>query len=379
MQVEATDRRIAAQDLLAVAIGHESFTQAQSGTLDPFAQDFLTQIAQEATEDDVVGLTDQDLVALAAGFWRWTAQKRAGAQEIRLIAGKGAGGRSLDRDVLEICGPDMPFLVDSVMGEIGAQGVEVRAMFHPILNVCRDGDGLRQAMGQPLSESLIQIHLPKIAPSKRDAILMGVRETLTDVRLAVADFHAMRARMAQAIADLGASRAQTEGADVEESVAFLHWLLDDHFVFMGARSYDYSRDASGALANDEPIIREDRNLGILRDPLRMVLRRLNEPSVLTAAVRAYIEEPAPIIVAKSNLRSRVHRRGVLDYIGVKRYGASGEVLGEDRFIGLFTAEAYDRMVRDVPLLRRKIARAIDGAGFVAGSHNDKRFRNIVEN
>jgi glutamate dehydrogenase len=377
MSVDATDRRIAVNDLLAAAKAFPSF---QNGLqFDVVAEDFLTQIGEEATEDDVRGLSAADLASLAEGFWRWTAQKRADAQEIRLFEAKGADGRALGRDILEICGPDMPFLVDSVMGEIGAQGVEVRAMFHPILQIARDGDGKRQTGGVPQGESLIQIHMPPVPPSKRDAILMGVRETLNDVRLSVGDFQAMRVRMVNAIKELSVANTKASADEIGETISFLKWLSQDHFIFFGVRSYDYPRDANGALAADEPIIRDELNLGILRDPLRMVLRRLNEPSVLTDKVRAYIEEPSPIIVAKSNLRSRVHRRTVMDYIGVKRFGENGEVLGEDRFVGLFTAEAYDQMVRDVPMLRGKVERVIAGADFVAGSHNDKRFRNIVEN
>lgn len=377
MSVDAIDRRIAIEDLIKAALSFDSFTSGEQ--LEPVAQAFITQMAQDATEDDVQGLTPKDLATLADSFWRWTANKRAGSQEIRLIEGKGEGGRPLGRDILEICGPDMPFLVDSVMGEIGAQGVEVRAMFHPIIQVSRDGDGARVPGGLAMSESLIQIHMPPVPPSKRDAILMGVRETLQDVRLSVADFQAMRLRMNNAIKELAVANTKASADEIGETISFLKWLSQDHFIFFGVRSYDYPRDHAGVLASDEPDIREDLNLGILRDPLRMVLRRLNEPSVLTDKVRAYIEEPSPIIVAKSNLRSRVHRRAVMDYIGVKRFGENGEVLGEDRFVGLFTAEAYDQMVRDVPLLRGKIDRVIAGANLVPGSHNDKRFRNIVEN
>jgi glutamate dehydrogenase len=173
MSVEAKDRRIAVEDLLKSAHKFESFRSG--GQLEPSAESFIFQIAQDATEDDVQGLSSDDLAALADGFWRWTSQKRADAQDVRLIEGKGADGVSLGRDILEICGPDMPFLVDSVMGEIGAQGVEVRAMFHPIVQISRDSDGVRLHGGVPLAESLIQVHMPPVAPSKRDAILMGVR------------------------------------------------------------------------------------------------------------------------------------------------------------------------------------------------------------
>ena len=44
----------------------------------------------------------------------------------------------------------------------------------------------------------------------------------------------------------------------------------------------------------------------------------------------------------------------MDYVGVKRYGADGQAFGEVRFVGLFTAEAYEAPARDVPLIRRKV-------------------------
>jgi glutamate dehydrogenase len=50
----------------------------------------------------------------------------------------------------------------------------------------------------------------------------------------------------------------------------------------------------------------------------------------------------PVTVAKANVRSRVHRRAYMDYVGVKRFGADGRPSGETRFVGLFTAEAYDK-------------------------------------
>ena len=31
-----------------------------------------------------------------------------------------------------------------------------------------------------------------------------------------------------------------------------------------------------------------------------------------------------VTVAKANIRSRVHRRAYMDYVGVKRYGADGK-------------------------------------------------------
>jgi glutamate dehydrogenase len=87
----------------------------------------------------------------------------------------------------------------------------------------------------------------------------------------------------------------------------------------------------------------------------------------------------PVTVAKANVRSRVHRRAYMDYIGVKRFGPDGRPSGETRFVGLFTAEAYDKTATQVPLVRRKVANALIRAGKQAGSHSEKRLKNILEN
>ena len=377
MSVDAADSKINAEELLNAAQEFKAFFS--NGQFDQAANSFLTQIANDATQDDVGDLSAKDIAFLAQSFWQWSATKRPSSKEIRLFEGKGFDGRNLERDILQIVGPDSAFLVDSVMGEIGAQGVEVRAMFHPLISIMRDDDGKRGNDGNPIKESMIEVHLPTLPQAKRDAILMGVRETLEDVRLAVSDFKSMKARMNDCIRDLAVAKTPAGFDEIAESIAFLKWLEDDHFVFLGARSYEYNRNTKGEFINDEPNIIEDKNLGLLRDSLRSVLRRSSEPTFLSDKLMAYLREATPIVVAKSNLRSRVHRRAVMDYIGIKRYDDAGNVIGEDRFVGLFTAEAYDKMVRDVPLLRRKVERVISRAGFVDGSHNDKKFRQLIEN
>jgi glutamate dehydrogenase len=110
-----------------------------------------------------------------------------------------------------------------------------------------------------------------------------------------------------------------------------------------------------------------------------VLRRANEPAVLTKSMKKQLDLSEPVTVAKANVRSRVHRRAYMDYVGVKRFGPDGRPSGETRFVGLFTAEAYDKTATQVPLIRRKVANALTRAGKAAGSHSEKRLKNILEN
>ena len=340
---------------------------------------FIAGVQEDCAVDELQGWSGADLAAAAAGFWAFAAQRDASLPAIRLVRARGAGGADLKRDLLEIVQTDAPFLVDSVMGEIAEAGFSVRAMFHPVVEIARDAAGVRGEAGPTARESMIQVVLDPVGEDRVDQLIAAVRGALADVRLAVDDFDAMRALMSRSIAGLEEGGPNVPPEALAEYVAFLRWMKGDHFVFLGARVYDYPRTADGEYASEEPLFQPEGSLGVLRDQDRMVLRRANEPAVLTEQVRKLLEADAPLVVAKSNLRSRVHRRGYMDYVGVKRYGADGRPSGEVRFVGLFTAEAYDEPARDVPLIRRKVAHVMERAGKTPGSHNEMRLRNIVEN
>jgi glutamate dehydrogenase len=335
------------------------------------AKAFIAQAAEDAAPDELPELSPAELAQTLADFWRFGATRRGAVIRIVPVAGEAA----LDR--LEIIQDDAPFLVDSVMGEIADQGLSVRAMFHPMVSVARDRKGARADTGTPRGESMIQVILERVGADREAALIAGLKETLADVRTAVDDFPAMLALMGTCIADLQVETPASK--DRDEEVAFLSWLQDEHFVFLGARVYQYPRLANGDYAAEEPVYQAKDGLGVLRDPDRTVLRRANEPALLMSQVRDRLGAEPAMTVAKSNVRSRVHRRGYMDYVGVKRYGADGKPSGEVRFVGLFTAEAYDEPAHAVPLIRAKVANVLARAGKAPGSHNEKRLTNIVEN
>ncbi len=83
-------------------------------------------------------------------------------------------------------------------------------------------------------------------------------------------------------------------------------------------------------------------------------------------------------MTKSTSRSTVHRPGYLDYVAAKRFNEKGDVVGEDRFLGLFTSTAYSASPREIPLLRRRVDNVIKRAGLPAGGHAGKALINILE-
>jgi len=338
------------------------------GKLDAAAEAFLRGLYEDASDDELGDLSVEDFAALAHDFWIWRSERRSDEQISRIRHGVGVGGKALDRDILEIAGPDMPFLVDSVMGELADQGISSLAMFHP-LAPSAEGKG---------RDSLIQIHVPRLSAQRAKALHDGVRETLADVRAAVHDFQAMRMRMLDCAAELETAQTNAPEEEVREAVALLRWLAADKFTFLGARDYKYHRDEDGSYKADEPEILSSSCLGVLRDLERYVLRTSAEPMVLTPELKRLVSEPTPLVVSKSTLRARVHRRATADYVGIKRYNDKGEAIGEVRFIGLFTSESFTEPTRNIPMLRRKAEWVMEQTGFAQGGHNAKTLRKIIE-
>ena len=341
---------------------------------------FFSQIYDDALAEDLERVGPSDLAALSLDFWQFGETRPGDDILVRMRTATHADGTDLPRDVLEIIGRDRPFIVDSVMGEVGAQGHDITAMFHPIVQVRRDNAGARVPEGgRCLAESMIQVHLPPLDELSRRTLIEGVTATLDDVRVAVEDWTDMRAQMDDAIAHLSGARTHASPDELAEAMEFLRWLRDDHFAFLGCRVYDFEVDEDGSMAQRHPRVRPESGRGVLRDPDRHVLRKGSEPAVLTPAIETFLREPTPLIVAKANMKSHVHRRVYMDYIGVKRYREDGAVIGEARFVGLFTAEAYDQSASAVPLIRRKVRRVLERAGKTPGTHSAKKLRNTVEN
>jgi glutamate dehydrogenase len=201
-----------------------------------------------------------------------------------------------------------------------------------------------------------------------------IRRRLEDVVLATDDFRAMKDalhRIEGELADL-LPALESRRDELEEARAFLDWLGDDGFVFLGYRSYRFGEGEEERFVQVEP----GSGLGILR---REDDSTYTEPvpfSRLPTGVRALAEGGPLLIISKTNAESTVHRRARMDYIGIKRLDPRGRIVGEHRFVGLFTSQAYAETAREIPILRGKLDQILDEAGVAAGSHDYKEIITI---
>ncbi|WP_411820928.1 NAD-glutamate dehydrogenase [Hyphococcus formosus] len=352
--------------------------QDDKGALTSSFRSYLEQLVLYATGEDNIWDEPQSLLNRAAHAWKHAETRKAGESKVSLRIAEGKGW-SERRMVLDIVTDDKPFLVDSISAALSDTGKPVTFFSNAVVDVVRSDKGKRQpgGTGRGVRESMIHVEMdPPVLDNEVEALKDELDTVLADVSIAVQDWEAMRARLGACIAQLERSRlAGVKAEDQRESVQFLKWLWDNRFAFLGARRFNFVGDG------DELQLELDRekDLGILSSPGREVLKSTFQPDgKLSPAVAAFFASNEPIIVAKSSSKSLTHRRAYMDYVAVKSFASDGSAIGEELFVGLFTAEAYNRPVRDIPLIRAKVDAVLELAAFTPGGHNEKALINILE-
>jgi len=349
---------------------------------DPAYAAFLRRYYRHVALEDLLERRPSDLHAAALAHHRTAATRPQGTATVRVfVPDAGADGWSCGHAVVQIVTDDMPFLVDSVNAELSRQDRALHLVMHPQLVVRRDVLGRLEevcdtsdadAAGQGAqAESWIHLEIDRENDrATAEEVERGLRRVLSDVREAVEDWTKMRERALAIAAELAASPPPIPAVEVREGEELLRWLAEGHFTFLGFREYDLVTEDGEDLLR----ARSGSGLGVLRSdqPVSLSFGSLNPE------VRAKAREPQLLILTKANSRATVHRPAYLDYIGVKRFGPNGDVVGERRFLGLFTSVAYNESVQRIPVLRRKVADVLAAGGFAPNSHSGKDLLEILE-
>ncbi|QJR11388.1 NAD-specific glutamate dehydrogenase [Usitatibacter rugosus] len=352
--------------------------QRLSGAAAKEARTFIAHYFDSVDAEDLSSRSVEDLYGAAMAHLQFARTFASGMPKIRVYNPRvEEHGWSSPHTVIEMVNDDMPFLVDSVGMEVNRLGYTQHLLVHPLFGTQRDKEGALTSVGAPGAgtkvESLIHVEVDRENdPERLKVIGLQLNAVLGDVRAAVEDWPAMREGMAAMAKTLEKPPVTVDADDAREIQAFLAWAIDDNFTFLGCRDYELAV-IDGV---DQLKIVPRTGLGVLREPkLGGVSASFAE---LPAQLRALAREPRVLVLTKANTRATVHRPGYLDYIGVKRFDAAGQVIGERRFVGLYTSSAYHADPLEVPLLRRKVAAVVERAGFPKGSHAYKNLVQVLE-
>jgi glutamate dehydrogenase len=329
-----------------------------------------------APDEELVDLTPAQVLEAARAHRDLAQRRRPGELKLRLTL-----VTDQRHSVVEVVTDDVPFLVDSITGALSARTIDVQLLVHPVMVVRRDAAGELtevcadvepdDAIEGDLVESWMRLEIDPVRdPDEQRVLHEDLCRVLQDVRGAVQDWPAMR-RRALALADeIAADELPVPDRDITDSVELLRWLADDHFTFLGYREYELLHEGDRDYLRAIP----GTGLGILRGG-QETARAL---TTMTPESRHKVLEKRLLIITKANSRSTVHRNAYLDYIGFKTFDSEGNVVGERRFLGLFSSAAYRTSVRELPVVRRKVASVLERSGLSPRSHSGKDLLEILE-
>ncbi|MGC9670187.1 NAD-glutamate dehydrogenase [Planosporangium sp. 12N6] len=330
------------------------------------------------SDEELAGCAAPDLVAATVSHRELAGERLRGQLKVRITPAT----EPAEHTAIEIVTDDMPFLVDSVTAALSSRQVDIHLLAHPLVVVRREPlgalreirTGVEPSDAEPgdMVESWMRIEIDRIRDEK---VITGLSNeltrVLTDVREAVEDWPKMRSQALALADDLAGAQLPVPDKDITDSVELLRWLVDDHFTFLGYREYRLVESDAGERLLEAVL---GTGLGILRAD-RAAPRML---SSMTPEAYAKALEKRLLIITKANSRATVHRAAYLDYVGFKMFDHDGNVVGERRFLGLFSSTAYRTSVRDLPVVKRKVNEVIQRSGLSPRSHSGKDLLEILE-
>ncbi len=346
------------------------------------ASRFIREYYAQVPPEDIFSAPEEDLLGAALSLWRFAQSRKGSPPKIRIFnPDTKKDGWTSAHTVIELVNDDMPFLVDSVTAELNRRNLTIHLVIHPVVHVRRKGGKLlalaerSEASLEHKAESLMHLEInEQTLPETLDALSESLRDVLVDVRASVEDWRSMRVRVADIIAELDSSPPPIPGDEIEETKEFLRWLDAGNFTFLGYCEHAF-KNAGRKTTLD---VDSKSALGVLRRETVTVFEGMNDGATLPNDVAEVLRRPVLMMNSKSNGRSTVHRAVHLDTVGIKKFDATGKVVGQRLFVGLLTSSVYHQALHDIPVLRRKIAQAVAQSGFAPQGHDGKSLLNILE-
>ena len=251
MAVSAGDREL---DLIDAVIG--KVTERLGHEPPAACQEFVRQLFHWVPAQDLNERTPDDLAGMALSQFELASHREAGEPKVRVYnPDRERDGWSSSHTAVEIVCDDMPFLVDSITMELNRQDAAIELLVHPVMRVVRDDEELVEVLAPDQTaygfqvESVIHVDVARQTDPDRLAVLRaGIEVVLEEVRAAVEDWGQMRAQTTALATELRRQAPPCEQHQLEECEAFLEWLSDDNFTYLGYREYELQE--SGALVTD---------------------------------------------------------------------------------------------------------------------------------
>lgn len=356
----------------------KNFSGADASMISEFARYYFSKVSDADLTDREV----PDLYGSMLSMWKFMAARGQASERSVCVYNPEfeQNGWESNHTVIEIAMPNMPFLLDSLRLELSRLGHTIYLMVCPggviltrdkrkKVSAFRPEEEKDQKDKDIAAEVPIYIEINR-QPDENELneIKHRIEFVLDDVATAVEDWDKMWSATKGLLEGLDNDQINTGTKDLHEARAFVKWIIENNFTFLGAADYDL--DADGQLVHNE-----SSNLGLAKTK-KYAMRKLDKTEHVSES--DLCDTNTLVWVQQLINISNVHRLSRPYCIAVKLFDKEGNHIGERRLYGLFTSVAYHSNPRQIPLLRNKVNNTIKRAGFDIDDHNGRILYNILE-
>ncbi len=345
---------------------------------------FVNRFLSTVSYDDLVEHKLSDLYGAILCFWNYIYKRKSEEIKIRIYNPDFEKfGWESKHTIVEILHDDMPFLVDSIMMAINNMGIYSQLIIHSgdmkfirdkehkiidILDFSEKENGKKTFEEVPI---FIEVNR-QTDQEKIDKLKDKILRTIHDVSLAVEDWQLMQKQIKSSINELKEFSDKLDHDEIDESVDFLEWLVDNNFTILGIKNYRFTQ------SNDKSVSSiADTGLGILRQSSNEI--GLDVLQDLPEAGKKLMLSKQPLVISKTSTISNIHRPTYNDYVGIKIFNKNGKVIGQKKIVGLFASIVYSSNPKNIPLIRNKMKKIFIKSERKPDSHAGRVLRNILDN
>lgn len=342
-----------------------------------FAEHYFSRYPME----DIVGRHLTDMFGCVYQLWRFLCNFDGDNPKLQLFNPElDLDGWVCPHTVLIILQNDMPFLVDSIRIELNRRNIAIHTIKSTVLMVQRDEKNkfvklhdVGEEGNSTHKEALVYLEINLLTEEDElKGITQSLLSVLAELVTVVHDFQPMLQAVQAAENNLHYAKESVAAANVIESQKFLTWLSDNNFTFLGYKEYNFVKQGNKKFLREN----NQNRLGIFA--FKRGTEDYSEVGNLHPGIARFHLAPQVLTFSKSSVRSRIHRQAYSDYVVVKRFDAKGEMIGEVRFLGLYTSNVYTMSPSKIPLVRDKVGKVFDRSGLNRNGHDGKILKRILE-
>jgi glutamate dehydrogenase len=281
----------------------------------------------------------------------------------------GGAGLPLETTVVRTHTVDAPFIFESLKNYFSKAGLRVFSAVHPIFTVRRQWERVVWIGGphdEGTKEVYCQFQIERVDSKERlRRIEHEIFSVLKCVFLAVEDFGAMVRTLSDVEPRLQSREPNPQ--EVQSARAFLEWIKDENYIFIGTAHYEVGADGA-------PVRQEDTVHGVFKDPTLVPVVFPGLLEEVEARIPPAQGDSGIVGIDYCKNAAALHHLDPIDYVVLREWDSAGKFSGATLLLGRFARGTFVQRADRIPVLKEKVESILEASGALPNSHIHREIR-----